>query len=38
VAVRGAAGFRRGEICTLADTDVDTEGAKVTVSADFRGG
>ena len=26
-------GFRRGEICALADTDVDTEGAKVTVSA-----
>jgi integrase len=26
-------GFRRGEICALADTDVDTEAAKVTVSA-----
>ena len=26
-------GFRRGEICALADTDVDTEDAKVTVSA-----
>ena len=26
-------GFRRGEICALADTDVEIEGAKVTVSA-----